>query len=110
MVDTTNTLTLTDSQQATLSIAPTDRKGKPAQVEGVTWTSSDNTKVTVEPAPDGLSAVIKAQDIGTAQVSVGADAQLGDGVTALTGLLNVEVVAGAAVSLGIAAGAPTEQP
>ena len=47
---------------------------------------------------------------GAAQVNVTADAQIGEGVTEITGVLDVEVKAGQAVALNIAAGAPEEKP
>jgi hypothetical protein len=40
---------------------------------------------------------------------VSADADLGDGIRTLTGTLDLEIVSGEAVSLGIIAGAPREQ-
>ena len=43
------------------------------------------------------------------QISVSADADLGDGVRTLTGFLDLEIVSGEAVSLGVIAGAPREQ-
>ena len=46
----------------------------------------------------------------TKQVNVKADADLGEGVTEIIGTLDVEVQAGAAVSMTVNAGTPTEQP
>lgn len=105
-------LILTDSQQVAFSIKVTDKKGNPASVEGVPeWASSDDTILTVEAAADGLSAVAKAAGpLGTAQVSVTADADLGTGVTSIIGTQDVEVVAGAAVAIALTGAAPEEQP
>jgi hypothetical protein len=104
-------LTLTDTQQCSLSIAVTDKKGKAASVDGAPqWSTSDVAVVTVEPAADGLSAVLKAQSPGTAQIAVVADADLGDGITPLSGTLDVTVIAGAAVAVAIGTGTPEEQP
>jgi len=102
---------LTDTQEVDLSIAPKDAKGNPAAVEGApVWASSDPTILTVEAAADGLSAVAKAVGpLGTAQVSVTADADLGEGVKSISGTMDFEVQAGEAVSLGISAGTPREQ-
>lgn len=104
-------LVLTDNQQVTLTIAPVDVKNNPAPVDGVpTWSSSDATIVAVTPAADGMSAVaVAVGPIGTAQVNVSADADLGAGVTTISGTLDVQVQAGNAVSLGISAGTPTDQ-
>ena len=104
-------LVLTDSQQCDLSIQPVDKKGRPAPVDGVpVWGSSDDTVLTVQAGADGLTATIVAGNPGTAQVNVTADADLGAGNVPISGVLDVEVTAGAAVSVAISAGTPTEQP
>lgn len=101
---------LTDSQQVDLAIKPVDKKGKPAQVDGVpVWASTASEVATVKPSEDGLSAVVTAVDLGDAQISVTADADLGTGVRELKGVLDITVVAGEAAGLTIIAGAPTEQ-
>jgi hypothetical protein len=104
-------LTLTDSQQCPVSVAFTDKKGNPALVEGApVWASSDENVAKVTAAADGMSAVIVAGNIGTAQISVTADADLGAGVTSLASVLDLTVMAGAAVAANITTGAPEEQP
>lgn len=101
---------LTDTQQVDLAIKPLDKKGNPAQVDGTpVWASSNPDVVSVVPSADGLSAVAKAGNIGTSQVSVTADADLGPGVTTISGVLQIDVAGGQAVSLGIIAGTPAEQ-
>ena len=103
---------LKDNQQVSLAIQPVDAKGKPAQVDGKpAWESSDPSIVSVTPSDDGLSAVAAAgQNLGHAQISVKADADLGEGVRLITGVLEFDVVAGEAVSLSIIAGQPEDQP
>jgi uncharacterized protein YjdB len=104
-------LQLTNTQQAGLSISAVDRRGAPAQVDAIVFSSSDETVATVTPNPlDPSKAVVKALLPGTAQINVTADADLGDGVTPLTGTLDLTVVAGQAVALAIATGTPEEQP
>jgi hypothetical protein len=102
---------ITDTQQVDLAIKPVDKKGNPGQVDGVpAWTSSNPAVATVEPASDGLSATVKAATaLGTTQISVTADADLGAGVTPIVGTVDIEVVGGQAVSLSIVAGTPAEQ-
>jgi hypothetical protein len=104
-------LLLTVTQKASLTLDPRDAKGNPAVLDGVpVWTSSDAAVVEVTPAEDGLSAVVRAVGpVGAAQVNVTADARLGEEVVNLSGVLDVQVQAGEAVSLGIATGAPEEQ-
>jgi hypothetical protein len=60
----------------------------------------------LEPAADGLSCVALSDQIGVAQVQVTVDADLGPGVRTLTALLDIEVVAAEAISLGVIAGVP----
>ena len=102
---------ITDTQQVDLAIKTVDKKGKPGQDDGVpAWASSNPAVATVEPTADGLSAVIKAAtELGTTQISVTADADLGAGVTPIVGTVDIEVVGGQAVSLSIVAGTPAEQ-
>lgn len=91
--------TLTADQKVTLSVAPVDKYGNPASLDGnPSWTVSDSAILTVTPATDGLSAVVEAVGpIGTAiQVTVSADADLGEGVRTITSVLEVNVVGGEA--------------
>lgn len=101
-------LVLTDLQKVTLSIAPVDALGQPAVVEGVpVWASSAPEICTVTPSADGLTAVVlTVGPLGTAQISVSADADLTEGVTTISGVLDVQVTASQAVSLAISAGVP----
>lgn len=104
-------LLLRVTQKCGLALDPVDAHGNPATVDGVpSWTSSDDTVVTVEPETDGMRAVVKgAGKPGSAQVNVRADARSGPEVVELIGVLDVEVKAGEAVSLGIKTGTPEEQ-
>jgi hypothetical protein len=76
------------------SIDIRDRFENPAAVDGVpVWTLSDPTLGILEPAADGMSAVFRARRVGTGQVNVTADANLGEGVRTITGVLDVTVLA-----------------
>ncbi len=92
-------LVMTDMQKVSLTVEFKDAAGNPASVDGVpVWASSDPS-VTVVAATDGLSAVATAAGpLGTAQISV----TLGS----LTGTLDIQIVASAAVSVAIVAGTP----
>jgi hypothetical protein len=104
------TMTLTDSQQATLTIAPLDKKGKPAQLDGVpVWASSDETVATVTADATGLTANLVAVTTGDCRITVTGDADLGSGVSPIVGTLDVTVTAGQATTIDITAGTPTEQ-
>jgi hypothetical protein len=101
---------LRDDQQAVLSIQPVDKKGKPAQLDGIpTWAGSDDTVITVTPSDDGLNATVVGVAPGTARVVVTGDADLGAGINPITGILDFNVTAGAAATINITAGAPTDQ-
>ncbi len=106
-----STLVLTDSQKVSLSIAPVDAAGQPAPVDGVpAWASSDDTVLTVAASSDGLACdAVTTGKLGTATVSVTADADMGAGSTEIVGTLDIQVNAGPAVSLGITAGEPSER-
>lgn len=75
-----------------------DSKGNPALVDGVPeWVTSDPEGLTLAVAADGMSAVVTiVGKIGVYQVTVTCDADLGEGVKPITGVGEVEVVAGEA--------------
>ncbi len=101
-------LVLTDIQKVKLSISPKSAAGNPAPVDGVpSWSVSDASVASIVVADDGLSAeVLTTGVLGFVQVTVDADADLGEGVETITGVLDIEVKASAAVTLDIGAGAP----
>jgi hypothetical protein len=106
-------LLLTDSQQCVLGpVVPKSKGGNPAPIDGKpVWTVSDPTILTLTVTDDGLSAtVVSTGKLGTSQVAVSADADLGEGVTTISGTVDVTVQAGAAVTLEVPTGAPTEKP
>ena len=104
-------LVLTDIQQVGIAIAPKSAAGNPASIDGSpVWNSSDETVVTVVVAADGMSAdVITTGKLGTVQVNVSADADMGGGVKSIAGTLDIEVKASEAVILEINAGTPTDK-
>ena len=100
---------LRDDQQVALKIQPAGARG-PAKVEGTpVWASSDATVVTVVPASDGLSAMAFGVSAGVARVVVTAKADLGSGLTPLTGSFDFNVVASAASEIAILAATPANQ-
>lgn len=103
-------ITLTDTQEVLVSVHPIDAKGYDAPVEGQpSWELSDDTVVQFVVNPDGLSGEVTAIRPGVSQLTFRADADLGEGITPVLGILDVTVVAGQAVSLRIDVGVPTEQ-
>ena len=101
-------LLLTDVQKVSASVNPVDAAGNPGKIDGKpSWSSSDESIATVVASDDGLSAVITAAGpLGTVQIVVKADADLGEGVKEISGTLDIEVQGSEAVSLSVAAGAP----
>lgn len=104
-------LKLSTTQKCTLSVAFKDKKGNDAEVDGPPSWGIDNTDVlTLVPSDDGLLCEIAAVGpLGTALVSVLADADLGDGIVQVAGTLEVQVTAGQATVVEITAGEPSEQ-
>lgn len=103
-------LVLLDSQKVALSVQPIDAAGNPAKIDGVpAWSvvGANPEILALEVAGDGLSCeVLTAGQLGTAQVMVSADADLGEGVKTISGVLDIEVQGGEAVSLNVSAGLP----
>lgn len=90
---------LPDDQTANAAVAYVDTKNQPAKVDGAPmWSSSDDNVLTVAAASDGMSAVVTPVNVGTAQVKVEADADLGAGLVPIVSLVDVDVVAGQAVA------------
>ncbi len=103
---------LTDCQQVTLSVTFLDKKGNPARVDGApAWLVDNPNVLALTPAADGLSCLVSAVGpLGSALVTLTADADLGAGVVSVIGTFAVDVTAGAATTVAITAGTPEEQP
>lgn len=103
-------ITITDSQRFTATIYAVDARGNPASLDGpVIWEVSDTALLTLNVSADGVATVSATGPVGTGQLRVSADADLGEGVRTLTGILDVSVIAGEAVSLVISPSIPEEQ-
>jgi hypothetical protein len=101
-------LVLTTSEKVGLTIQPQDQYGNPARVDGIpSWGLSDEMIGSLTPAQDGLSAeFVTSGALGTTQVNVQVDADLGEGVRPVVGTLDIQVEAAEAVTVGIIAGQP----
>ncbi len=104
-------LVLKDNQKSALAIQVLSAKGNPAPIDGVpAWAVSDAALLSLAVSADGLSATVSAVGpIGTGQVSVNVDADLGVGVTPVVGVLDVQVVGGDAAVLQISSGPAENQ-
>lgn len=77
----------TDQNFPAVTLTITNASGAPAAVDGApVWATSDATILTVTAAADGMSALVSTVAAGTARVSVTADADLGAGVSTITGV------------------------
>lgn len=94
------------TQFETFPLAIKDKFGNPALVDGVpAWSVDDNALALIDPAADGMSAVLKPiGPVGIVTISVSADADMGAGVEAVSGSLPIELVAGQAVTIQLTAG------
>jgi hypothetical protein len=83
-----------------------DKFGNDAAIDGVpAWASSNPTALVVEPAADGRSAVVRALGpIGTAQITVTVDADLGDGIRELVGVALIDSISGEANVMALTIG------
>lgn len=85
--------------------SPVDKGGNEAQVEegSVVISSDDETVATVEPDPDNgpyACIVHTTNKVGATAIKIKADADLGEGVKEINGMLAVEVTAGEATGFG----------
>jgi hypothetical protein len=84
-----------------MQVSYVDAKGNPATVDGaVVWASSDDDILTasVDPQDSTICTVSAAGQVGQAQVTATADADLGEGVRQLITTADIEIVAGEAVA------------
>ena len=105
------TLVLQDDKQCVVSINPRSKAGNPAKVDGKPTWACDTEDILVVAADDGLSAVVQSTGkVAAGVVTVTADADLGEGVRAISGAFNVSVDAGQAVDFGFAFGDVVDLP
>ena len=93
---------LTDTQQVSLDVDPQDSKGFDV-ADTLTWTSSDDTVISLQPSADGKSCLCVAGVPGAGVVVT-----VTDGTLSATD--NFDVVPGNVATLNISEGTPVEQP
>jgi len=105
---------MTDTQQIRVSVTITDKKGGPASVQDPVFRSTDTNVITVEPddtdPTNPLKALVKANLPGAASLVFEADADLGDGVSAIRASEDFQITGGVATGISISLGTPEEQP
>jgi hypothetical protein len=106
-------LTMTSTQQATGQVQPVDIKGNPAQVEAgtVEYTIDDPSIAEVIEDPDDETkfTVRALGPVGVTQLTIRADADLGEGVKHIETFAAIEITPAGAVGFGVTFGTPTEQ-
>lgn len=104
-------LTIKDSQKfSVLATRAVSAKGNIATLDGpLVWEVSDPLKLAQSSSPEGVISFSAVGPLGTAQVRVTGDADMGEGIRAIAGVLDVEIIAGDAVSIVIEPGVPEEQ-
>lgn len=96
-------------QNATFQVAPVDRKGRPAKVQegSVEYSIDDSSVATVEEDPTDetkfkvVSSAEAITEAKLANVTVSADADTGDGIKTVTGVLAIVVEPDGAEGFGI---------
>lgn len=101
-------ITITNEEKVEVTLAPTTAAGNPASLDGVpVWTVVAGD-ATVEVAADGLSAFLVSGAAGVnSQITVSADADLGEGVVNIEDTIDLAVVSASASALGLVVGTPT---
>lgn len=98
------------SQKLPLKVAFKDAQGNLAGVEGSPlWSLTDDSMGALLVDADGMGAVFTPSGpLGAVKVQVKADADLGEGVKTIIGELDLDLVAGDAVTVEISAGTPID--
>lgn len=92
--------TLPVDKQVNMKVSYVDAHGNPARVDGdVVWASSDDDILNVQRNEDDTTQcrVMAMGDVGQAQVTATADADLGEGTRELICTAEIEVIGGEAV-------------
>jgi hypothetical protein len=102
-------VSMTNEERVRLTITPMTPGGQPAQVDGAAQWSVEGS-CTVEPINDTSAWILSGDTIGDSTVTVGCDADLGEGVVALGDTCLVHVGNPMAANLGLSAGTPELKP
>lgn len=93
---------LQDDQQVTVTVVAVDKHGHATTLVGTPVWADATGQCTLTPSADGMSCLIVPNDMGTTQINVTADG--------ISGVLDLEVVAGTAVAFTLNPGTPEAQP
>lgn len=101
---------LKDSQKAELEVVPVSAAGNIAEVDGaVTFAVTDEAILALTITGPRTAIVTAVGPVGIAQVTCSADALVGEGEVIISGIVEVQVIAGAAATIAINPVAITEK-
>ncbi|MFM7013145.1 MAG: hypothetical protein ACKO0Z_28075 [Betaproteobacteria bacterium] len=95
------TIVQAGSGSKVISVVAKDAYGNVAKLDGaLQWENTNPEVAAMTVAEDGMSAVIDFSDLaGTTQINFKGDADMGEGVIEVTGLVDFEVLPGNATVL-----------
>jgi hypothetical protein len=99
------------NQNLPVSVQFKDKFGNAAQVDGKPeWSLTAPALANLEVAEDGMSCVVKpVGTVGEFELQCSADADMGEGVKAVLGMLPVTLLPGEAFAVELSAGTPVDQ-
>jgi len=104
---------ITNEQQVRVTLNPKTDAGRPAKIDPnskPTWEKIDG-EADVQAAEDGLSVLlVSADNPGTTQILVKADADIGEGVEEISEVIELQVAGASAKNLGLSVGTPELKP
>lgn len=108
---------LRDDQRFTAEVEFRDRRGNPAPVDAPDWTTDNSELLILEPLPPDADRpnvaacrITPVGPLGTATVTLRADADPGDGVREIVASGELRVVAGSAIQAKMTFGLPEDLP
>lgn len=101
---------LLDNQEVDVVVSAQSAALNPAPLDGAPQFSVTDPEILALTVDGNKATITATGKLGVAQLHVTADADLGEGVKTLEGVLDFEVKAGEAVSLSISPGAPRPKP
>lgn len=104
-------VSISTEQQVRLHVAFLTAAGNAAPIDGTpSWTISAPAVADLVVDSDGLGAMVVSKAVGTALITVQADADLGSDTNIITGTLALEVTQAAAETVEVTADTPTFKP
>lgn len=97
---------LTTEQKVLVTLAPETLSGQPAELDGIPKIAVISGDATIEIVDDKNFFIVSGSKPGDSQVLVEADADLGEGVELISGVIKATVIGARAANLGLKIGTP----